>query len=106
MHQWKTVVTSEPVFSPSARIGTAAMSTRRPCATMRPFVAAHAAMEVTDGITAGLDLYTDSEGVRWLTGCVPDDVAQHLIAGGFIEGGPRSILCVLGYTLVSKQLGN
>ena len=55
---------------------------------------------------ASLSVYTDSDGNRWLTGCVPDNVAANLVEhGGFTVGGPTTILCVLGYTLVSKPLG-
>lgn len=55
---------------------------------------------------AGLFRYEDSDGNHWLTGCAEDDFAERLVAhGGFFYGGPAPILCIEGYSLIAKQLG-
>ena len=55
----------------------------------------------------GLFRYEDNDGNHWLTGCVEDDLAEHLVAhAAFDYGSPALILCVEGYSAVAKQLGH
>ena len=52
-----------------------------------------------------LNMYEFSDGSRWIAGCADDDVAAQMLASGaFQSSGPISVLCLVGYTAVYKEL--
>ena len=52
-----------------------------------------------------LNIYELSDGSRWIAGCAEDDVAAHLLSSAaFQSSGPLSVLCLVGYTAVYKEL--
>jgi hypothetical protein len=55
---------------------------------------------------SGLVVREASDGSRWLTGCVSNERASRLInQAGFQAGaGPFYLLCLDGYSQVSKKL--
>jgi len=52
-----------------------------------------------------LNMYELSDGSRWIVGCVENNQAVHLLAAeAFQSAGPVSVLCLVGYTAVHKEL--
>jgi hypothetical protein len=52
-----------------------------------------------------LTVYELSDGSRWIVGCVENNMAAHLLAAeAFQSSGPVSVLCLVGYTAVHKEL--